>query len=799
MRMHQPINWQGYVLLKRYRLLQLLGHGRIGEVWLAEDVQTQHQVAIKLLPTILAADKPYRQTFANEARLAVMLNHPHILPIYQFGEEAMEGNRIAPFLITPYVAGGTLWERIQHARGLLPVKESLSYLKQAALALDYAHSRQILHRDVKPSNMLLHQQTLLLTDFGIAKMFSGTLQYSQTYAAIGTAEYMAPEQASGQPEPASDLYSLAMIAYQLFTGSLPFKGETPYEILEQQISRPLPPPAQVNPVIPQMVADALTRGLAKKPEERFPSGTAFVEALENGWHTYITSSADPEATIVGPWSKRHPYNQPTMYPPQATEPSIPVYRPDTMSSAATEIVRADSAPSTPLSMSTQSTAVLPKSDAINNAPAPPFKPMQPASPPARFGFSVSRRAIVIGGAIAAIAAAGAVTAGVILPLTQRSTAPSRPKPAGPGPQQFIAGIPQLSLTGHTDKVWTACWDPTGRYLVSAGDDTRVMLWDIQSALQKKTGHLQSKVTPLNKWKFGNGFLNNSLSWSPDGRTLVVAPSTDNSIHLLKPFQKGAHWQEYSYRSKSSDLLPPSYENVAWAPGSSNMFASTVNFQNNLLLWQKDKVSGPIGSFHYEPPNLIPPGFNCLAWSLDGKYIAGLTSVATVVVWEAASREKLQELTLPSRASSAIMVLRNALQWSPFDAHKLLVSAGDIATVWNAVDNKLLLSLGIDDADALTPPNPNPSGWTPHTNGLCWSPNGRYIAGSYGRSNKVYIWDLQNTTSPHTNKNGANMQSMAFGTESGHTDTIIDIAWSPDGRYLATTSFDKTVMVWKVDG
>jgi serine/threonine protein kinase/WD40 repeat protein len=895
MRMHQPIKWQERILLKRYRLLQKLGHGSTGEVWLAEDRQLQRQVAIKLLPTVLAADKPYLRAFAQEARLAAELDHPHILPIHSFGTETLEEDQIVPFLVTPYMSGGSLREHLQDAQGLLPIKESLHYLKQGAQALDYAHSKSILHRDIKPSNMLLHQQSLYLTDFGIAKILTGTL--------IGTAEYTAPEQARGRSEAASDLYSLAMTAYQLFTGVLPFKGETPYAILTQQLSRDLPSPRDINPAIPPPVAETLTRALAKQPADRFPSCIAFVAALENGWRAYIDPSADPEATVVAPWSRHHPYNQEAMHPPQATDPVMLIHQPDRleqperekftpvasqppivqpMSEIPAQAAPAMPPPARPYSPEEQPQASHPASSPpsqssvristlyaaapaqtnyptapapsiqqqpqsvpsnsaqpvwqapgqppmtapgyapnnISNAPQPPFPPNQwgPAprppyapqpqgAPPrapyaASSGPRISRRMILIGGA-AAVAAVGAIAASVLLskgpqPQNSGETNPtSQATSVSPGPQKLIAGVPLLVFTAHTDKVWSAAWDPTSRYLASAGGDSRVMLWDTSSARQKNAGPPQAINNPLNKWQFTHNFLNNSLCWSPDGSELIAIPSTDDAIYLIDPLQKNASWQEYRDTQKSRDALPPSYENGAWAP-QGKTFASTIDFQNDLLLWQKGKMNGPIGTFHYDPPAQATAGFSALAWSMDGAYIAGLTSVATVVVWDAASQQKIQELVLPERANQSASALRNALQWSPIDAHKLLVSTADIATVWDAPNNKQLASLGTDDSEALTPPDPNPSGWQPHTNGLCWSPNGRYVAGSYGRSNKIYLWDLQDSAPVRTSEDGTRLQTMMFGTQDGHNNTIIDIAWSPDGRYLATTSFDKTVIVWKVD-
>src|SRR5579859_2407630 len=216
--------WQNK-MLGRYRMLRLLGRGGMGEVWLAQDTQLLRQVAVKLLPTVHMGDQNYLQVFEREARAVAALEHPHILPIHDSGELPMQADKIVTYLITPFVDSGSLQDRFDHADGPLPPLEALNFLRQAAQAIDYAHSRQVLHRDIKPANMLLQQSWLFLADFGLAKLLTSTTQRNRTHAGDGTPEYMAPEQAHGKAEAASDRYSFAMTAYQLFTGRVPFRGD----------------------------------------------------------------------------------------------------------------------------------------------------------------------------------------------------------------------------------------------------------------------------------------------------------------------------------------------------------------------------------------------------------------------------------------------------------------------------------------------------------------------------------------------------------------------------------------------
>src|SRR5712691_2281136 len=280
-------DWQGQ-MLGRYRLIQLLGRGGMGEVWLAVDTQLRRQVAVKLIPAVLANDRSYLQNFEREARAAAALEHPHILPVHDFGEQQIAEDEVVTYLIMPHITGGSLRDRIYSGSTssiakLLPTNEAIHYLTQAAQAIDFAHSQGILHRDIKPANMLLQQNWLLLADFGLAKLITSTTLRSRTLAGSGTPEYMAPEQARGKAEFASDRYSFAVIAYLLFTGHVPFSGDTYYSVLIKHLTEEPPAPRRFNPSLPQAVEQALMQGLAKQPGDRPTSCMALVRTLEHGW------------------------------------------------------------------------------------------------------------------------------------------------------------------------------------------------------------------------------------------------------------------------------------------------------------------------------------------------------------------------------------------------------------------------------------------------------------------------------------------------------------------------------------
>jgi serine/threonine protein kinase len=272
--------------LGRYRLLRRIGRGGMGEVWLAEDPRLQRQVALKILPLRRRDDQEFLVRFEREARAAAALHHPHILPVHDYGQQQMPDDQTVTYLVMSYVSGGSVEDRLKAAsRGerVITQDEALMYLFQVAEAIDYAHSHGIIHRDIKPANMLLREDNwLLLTDFGIARILTDADSSTKTGAYLGTPTYMAPEQAQGQAVPASDIYSLAIVTYQLFTGRVPFHADNPYALTFQHAFATAPAPHIYNPALPPEFEAALLRGMAKDPAQRPLTATAFVTSLQQG-------------------------------------------------------------------------------------------------------------------------------------------------------------------------------------------------------------------------------------------------------------------------------------------------------------------------------------------------------------------------------------------------------------------------------------------------------------------------------------------------------------------------------------
>ncbi|HVB22840.1 MAG TPA: protein kinase [Ktedonobacteraceae bacterium] len=261
-----------------YQLTRLLGKGGFAEVYLGSHIYLGSEAAIKVILNELSdADK---ELFRIEGRTLVRLIHPHIVRLLDFGIE----NNI-PYFVMDYAPNGSLREKHPHGTRL-PLTTIVTYVNQTAGALQYAHDQKLIHRDVKPENMLLGQNNeVVLSDFGIAVVAHST-KSMRIEDIIGTSYYMAPEQLSGQPRTASDQYSLAVIVYSWFTGIFPFTG-TYVEIVSQQLTKLPPPIRNIVPTIPVEVEQAVLKALEKDPQQRYETIQAFAQALEQACQNWI--------------------------------------------------------------------------------------------------------------------------------------------------------------------------------------------------------------------------------------------------------------------------------------------------------------------------------------------------------------------------------------------------------------------------------------------------------------------------------------------------------------------------------
>jgi serine/threonine-protein kinase len=298
------------ILTGSYELEGEIGRGGMGIVFSARDVKLKRRVAIKVLPPDLAFREEIRKRFTREAQTAARLSHPHIVPIHTVGEDAG-----LVYFVMGFVDGESLAARLRR-RERLPVEETRRIMKETADALGLAHAMSVIHRDIKPDNILLEgtRRRVMVTDFGIAKALSdiGSGTLTGTGVAIGTPAYMSPEQASGEREidARSDLYSLGVVAYEMLTGDVPFKAPTVAGILLKQVTQPVPNVLDVRPDCPEELVATVMRCLDKEPENRWPTADALRRALE--------SRASAPYRPRSPLSRRH-----AARPPRPARPRSP--------------------------------------------------------------------------------------------------------------------------------------------------------------------------------------------------------------------------------------------------------------------------------------------------------------------------------------------------------------------------------------------------------------------------------------------------------------------------------------------
>jgi hypothetical protein len=283
--------------LGQYRIVEQIGLGGMATVYKAYQPALDRYVAIKILPAYYAHEPGFAERFTREARAVAKLTHPHVLPIYDFGQE--DG---LSYIVMQYVDAGTLKNMMGQPIELMTVAD---IIQQLAGALDYAHEQGIIHRDVKPSNVLMDRgRWVLLSDFGLAKMVEGSVQLTGSGVGVGTPAYMAPEQGQGlKVDQRADIYSLGIILYEMVTGRVPFEAETPMAIVIKHITESLPLPRALNSDLPESVEQIIMKALAKSPEDRYETAGKMAAALRKavaGMDTAVAGAVpSPPAGVVG--------------------------------------------------------------------------------------------------------------------------------------------------------------------------------------------------------------------------------------------------------------------------------------------------------------------------------------------------------------------------------------------------------------------------------------------------------------------------------------------------------------------
>ncbi|PWR07732.1 serine/threonine protein kinase, partial [Micromonospora sicca] len=348
---------QGVVLSDRYLLSERIATGGMGAVWRCTDTLLDREVAVKVLLPSLVADPEFTTRFHAEARMMAALRHPGIVQVHDFGSATLADGSQVSYLVMEYVDGEPLVTWVRRA-GRLDPASTMSVVAQAAQALHAAHLAGIVHRDVKPGNLLVKRDgSVVLVDFGIAR--STTMAgITAAHMVLGTASYMSPEQAAGQPvSPATDVYALGAVAYYCLAGRPPFEGENPLQVAMRHVQDE---PAPLPPGTPPAVLEVVRRALEKGPADRYPGAAAMAEAAQDARDATLASVPVPPRP---PWA---------VPGPAVTGPAaLPTPSP------------AAPGPATPGPAGTPSTASTGASPTAGSAPATPARPggYPPAPPP----------------------------------------------------------------------------------------------------------------------------------------------------------------------------------------------------------------------------------------------------------------------------------------------------------------------------------------------------------------------------------------------------------------------------------
>ena len=577
--------------LGQYRIIEPLGQGGMATVFKAFQPSLERYVAVKVLPPYYAHEPGFSERFIREAKAVARLEHPHILPVYDFGQEGDY-----TYIVMKYVPAGTLKDQI--VSGAMTTEQASTIISQLAQALDYAHEQGIIHRDIKPSNVLMDRgQWALLMDFGLAKMVEGSQQLTASGVGVGTPAYMAPEQGQGKKvDGRADVYSLGIVLFEMLTGRVPFNAETPMAVMIKHITDPLPMPRSVNAAIPETVELVILKALAKDPADRYATAGEMAAALDQALH-----QAEPLA-------------EETFFPPLESLPSMPEEVP----------AMPEEAPVTPeeVPVELEEAPVRPEEAPAVEAPTVIEKPKPKAAPAARLKRRVPWWVWVGGGValLAVIAVVVLVATGAFspdeedeYPFDQEIALDIEP-PAGAmyvnmceGPGLCIRSpdgqILRRILTDTDLKLTDApAWSPDGRQIV------------FSAIAPGEKGSINSNLYTV--YVDGTGLtelpqLCNDISpaWSPDGAWLAFHSCGD--LGVMHPDGSGQAILWKAQEEKHVGL-------PQWSPDSQwIVFAAASSSEREILVISVDGATVIPIAFSEEEADFTMPE---VAFSPDGRYV-----------------------------------------------------------------------------------------------------------------------------------------------------------------------------------
>jgi serine/threonine protein kinase len=710
-----------------YRLIQTLGRGGFAEVYLGQHIRlTSQRAALKILLTHLTeADI---DGFQREAETIVSLIHPHVVRVLDFAL-----NEGIPFLVMDYAPGGSL--RRRHPRGeKVELKSVVSYVQQVAEGLQYAHDRKIIHRDIKPDNMLIGLQgDILLSDFGIATIAHGTNSQSAQLA-VGTLSYMAPEQIQEHPRPASDQYALAITVYEWLSGRLPFSG-TFTEVAAKQMMVPPSPLRGSVPNLPPEVEQVVLTALSKEPRARFGSVQAFAKALTEASLGSETILMPPESRSEEWTMLAAPHTDPSIapYPVQAVSPPPNTPTHITPPNQGWEIQQPFPVPIVPAAGMFDA-AQPPGTHISPTPPSPPAGAQIPVTGETN-QRRVSRRWVIAGliglGVVAVGSSAVALVELTALHSRHSATAPTptqttKPTPT-PTPNPFT-GKQLTTYTGHTGAVRTIDWSPDNKLIASGAEDKAVRIWNPGTG-QTVSTYTQHPAELL------------SVAWSPDG-TLIASSGRASSAQVWNA-STGARILNYTGHTDDVHGVAWSLDSKLVASGSDDHTVQVWDARTGTLVSEYKGHTAPVESVQWSPKDA-----NLIVTACDDRTVQIVNG-------------KTGTLVLNYKGHTDWVL---SARWSPDG--KLIASAGRDKTVqvWNASTGVLLFK------------NTSHTFWIEK---VAWSPDGKLIA-SVGDDHTVQVLEVST---------GKLVFNRMMDNE------MYAVAWSPNGKFLASGGKDKAAQIW----
>jgi WD40 repeat protein/serine/threonine protein kinase len=769
------------VEIEGYTLLGVLGRGAAGIVYRARHLKLNRTVALKVIVAGPHLSQEVRQRFQVEAQTIARLHHPNIVQIYDVGESAKR-----PFLSLELIEGGNLAERI--AGKPQPAKEAARIIATLAKAVEYAHRQGVVHRDLKPANVLLNivpdrptKRELKITDFGIAKVLpragADQTQMTQTGEILGTATYMAPEQARGKASeicPATDIYSLGAMLYELLTGRPPFQGATVLDTLMQSAHQDPVPVSLLVPRVPRDLNTICLKCLEKDAAKRYPTAAELAADLGRflnnepirarplspvghavrwmGRHRGLAASLSAVAALLvllvvgslvasahfrtlerqqralakekGELADQKEIERGKAVLAQQREADLR-QQAENQSRELQRNLYFDQ-----MNLAAQAAMSPSGIGRVNEWLAPWGQDRTEVRNPQLRGDLRNWEWYYLNG----LCHRDALTLHAACGIFNVAWSPDGTRLASACADGTIriwnptADGELRRLTGHSGEARRVVWRPDGRRLASAGADGLVKVWNVETGEVVLTfrGHSASVAC---------------VAWSPDGKRLASG-SDDQTVQI---WDAATGTTQFTLRGHPNGVY-----DVAWSPDGNTIASCGADLQ--ICLW--DAHTGAAMRTLHGHINLI----NQLAWSPDGKRLASASNDASVKIWDSATGSLLSTLT-----GHTLGVL--SVGWSPDGTRLATCSADQTLKIWSAVGGSQLCTL---------------RGHRYQVTSVTWSPDGKRLASSSFDST-IKIWNPAG---------GAEVTNLA-----GPSDPFPAIAWPFDGRHLASASSDKIVTIW----